>query len=166
MAEDWMLVQPEAMIEEPESADLITSLRTLLGNEVTVYFLAHGYHWNVKGINFSQYHKFFQKIYEDIYSSIDPVAEWLRKLDVDADYQLMDFINNRDIQDFSVKPANAIQMLKNLYIAIYALEECTERCLVLATDADEQGLINFLAGRLDMLEKWEWQLKATFAETL
>ena len=166
MAEDWMLVQSEPMAEEVESPDLIASLRTLLGNTVSVYFRAHGYHWNVKGIQFASYHEFFQEIYEDLYGSIDPTAEWLLKLDVDADYQLRDFINNRDIEDSTVKPWNSIQMVKDLYTAIEALEECTERCLELATEADEQGLINFLGERIDMLEKWEWQLKATFAETL
>jgi starvation-inducible DNA-binding protein len=165
--ENWMLVQSEATdMEENPSPDLIASLHTLLGNTVSVYFRAHGYHWNVKGINFAQYHKFFQKIYEDIHASIDDTAEWLRKLDVDADYQLIDFINNRDIPDAVVKPANAIQMVKELYAAVEALDECTERCLELATENDEQGLINFLGGRIDMLEKWEWQLSATFAETL
>jgi starvation-inducible DNA-binding protein len=173
MAQDqqWFFVQNAEMGMDPEDSettppDLITCLRTLLGNTVSVYFRAHGYHWNVKGTNFAAYHEFFQEIYEDIYASIDDTAEWLRKLDVDADYQLSDFINNRDIQDTPVKPWNAIQMVKDLYDAVEALDECTEKCLELATTADEQGLINFLGGRIDMLEKWEWQLKATFSETL
>lgn len=165
MAEDWMLVQPEPM-ETEESPDLVTSLRALLANTVSVYFRAHGYHWNVKGINFASYHEFFGEIYEDLYGSIDPTAEWLRKLDVDADYQLTEFMNNRTIPDAIVKPWNGIQMMKDLYNAIEALDEYTEHCLELATEADEQGLINFLGERIDMLEKWEWQLKATFAETL
>jgi starvation-inducible DNA-binding protein len=171
MAEDWLLVQREdngveQMDMEDTPVDLITSLRTLLGNTVSVYFRAHGYHWNVKGINFAAYHEFFGDIYEDLYGSIDPTAEWLRKLDMDADYQLTDFINNRDIPDAIVKPWNAIQMVKDLYNAIEALDECTEKCLELATEEDEQGLINFLGERIDMLEKWEWQLKTTFSETL
>ena len=159
---NWVLVQGQ----EVESPDLITCLRMLLANNVTVYFQAHGYHWNVKGINFAQYHEFFEEIYEDLYSAIDPTAEWLRKLNVDADFQLGDFLNNRSIQDAPVMPVNAIQMMKNLYASLEALEECTETCLEIATVANEQGLINFLGERLDMIEKWEWQLSATFAETL
>lgn len=159
MDDNWFLVQEET------NPDLETSLRMLLANSVSVYFRAHGYHWNVKGINFAAFHEFFQEIYEDLYSSIDPTAEWLLKLDFDANYQLTDFINNRSIED-SVKPVTAIQMAKDLYVAIEALEECTEMCLEVATENDEQGLINFLGERIDMLEKWEWQLKATFAETL
>lgn len=168
MAEDWILINNEIIADElePVSDDLITSLRTLLANSVSVYFRAHGYHWNVKGINFSQYHDFFGKIYEDLYSSIDPTAEWLLKLDTNADYQLSSFIENRDIEDTMVKPVNAIQMVKDLYYAIEALNESTESCLEVATEADEQGLINFLGERIDMLEKWEWQLKAIFNEVL
>lgn len=168
MAEDWILINNEIIADElePVSDDLVTSLRALLANTVSVYFRAHGYHWNVKGINFSQYHDFFQEIYEDLYGSIDPTAEWLLKLDTDADYQLSSFIENRDIEDSMVKPVNAMQMVKDLYIAIEALEESTEACLEVATEEDEQGLINFLGERIDMLEKWEWQLKATFAQTL
>jgi starvation-inducible DNA-binding protein len=168
MAEDWILINNQTIADElePVSDDLITSLRTLLANNVSVYFRAHGYHWNVKGINFSQYHDFFQKIYEDLYSAIDPTGEWLRKLNVDADYQLVDFIENRDIENPAVKPVNAIQMVKDLYNAIEALNESTESCLKVATQEDEQGLINFLGERIDMLDKWEWQLKTTFAQTL
>jgi starvation-inducible DNA-binding protein len=165
---EWTLVQPETpevgLI--PESADLEESLRTLLANTVSVYLRAHGYHWNVKGINFSQYHNFFGEIYQDIYGSIDPTAEWLLKLDLRADYELSTFLANRDIEDAVAKPWNGIQMVKDLYGAIEALNESTEHCLELATEADEQGLINFLGERIDMLEKWEWQLKATFTETL
>ena len=163
--ENWMLVQSENNMEEP-SPDLVSALHTLLANTTSVYFRAHGYHWNVKGINFAAYHEFFGEIYEDLYSSIDPTAEWIRKLDADATYQLTDFINNRTIEDAQVKPWNAIQMVKDLYDAIEALDEYTEMVLQIATANDEQGLINFLGERIDMLEKWEWQLKATFAETL
>ena len=168
MAEDWVLIQNETVDTGTEEVnpDLITSLRTLLANTVSVYFRAHGYHWNVKGINFAAYHEFFEEIYEDLYGSIDPTAEWLLKLDNDADYQLADFINNRDIDDTIIKPITALQMVKDLYNAIEALEESTETVLEVATEADEQGFINFLAERIDMLEKWEWQLKATFSETL
>lgn len=171
MAEDWLLVQREdtgveQMEVEETPADLIASLRTLLSNTVTVYFRAHGYHWNVKGINFAAYHKFFGDIYEDLYSSIDPTAEWLRKLHEDALCGLSDFMKNRTIEDPIIMPVNAIQMVKDLFSAIEALDEDTEHCLELATAAEEQGLMNFLSERIDMLEKWEWQLETTFSETL
>jgi len=157
---NWFIVQEEV------APDLEASLRMLLSNTVSVYHRAHGYHWNVKGLNFAAYHEFFQEIYEDLYGSIDPTGEWLRKLDKDSLCGLSDFMKNRTIQDPEMMPITAIEMLKDLYGAIEELDECTEMCLELATVEDEQGLINFLGERIDMLEKWEWQLKATLAETL
>ena len=47
--------------------DLVQSLRGLLCDTVTIYFRAHGYHWNVEGEDFSQYHMLFEQIYEDIW---------------------------------------------------------------------------------------------------
>jgi starvation-inducible DNA-binding protein len=59
---------------------LTDSLKTVLSDAVTMYFTAHGFHWNVEGQDFSQYHDLFADIYEDVYSSIDPLAEDIRKL--------------------------------------------------------------------------------------
>ena len=56
-------------------------LKTLLGTQAAYYVKAHGFHWNVETPDFYQYHKFFQKIYEDAYSAIDPIAEYIRSLD-------------------------------------------------------------------------------------
>ena len=168
MVDNWVLVQNQEIADELEeiSPDLTTSLKTLLSNTVSVYFRAHGYHWNVKGLNFPQLHDFFANVYEDLYGSIDPIAEWLRKLDTDALYRLGDFIQMRDIEDSNVPPIQSIQMLKDLYDGIELLDDCVEKCLALATQDNVQGLMNFLAERLDMLDKWEWQLKASLSELL
>ena len=45
---------------------LLDSLAVLLADTVTVTHVAHGYHWNVKGVNFSQYHELFGGIYQDL----------------------------------------------------------------------------------------------------
>ena len=42
---------------------LTKSLKTLLSDIVTFYFMAHGFHWNVEGSDFSQYHGLFADIY-------------------------------------------------------------------------------------------------------
>ena len=39
-----------------------------------MYVQAHGYHWNIEGQDFKQYHEFLLEIYEDVYDSIDPIS--------------------------------------------------------------------------------------------
>jgi len=163
--QDWVLVQSETnkSLLEPSSSALADQTKTLLANNVTVYFRAHGYHWNVKGIHFAAYHKLFQKIYEDLYEAIDPTGEWLRKLGYDAIYTLDDFMTYRTIQE-PIKQVTLPMMIQTLLEGIQQLEECTEHCLEMATQENEQGLINFLGERIDMLEKWEWQLNTSINE--
>jgi starvation-inducible DNA-binding protein len=54
---------------------LIATLKVALGNTFCMYFKTHSYHWNVEGMHFPQYHKFFKKVYEDLYGAIDPMSE-------------------------------------------------------------------------------------------
>ena len=63
--------------------ELIQTLKTLLGSTVALKYKAHGYHWNVETDDFPQWHDKFGQIYDSLDDSIDPMAEWIRMLDVD-----------------------------------------------------------------------------------
>lgn len=139
---------------------LIKSLKVLVSDVVTFYFMAHGYHWNVEGQDFSQYHALFSDIYEDAYGSIDPIAENIRKLDDYAPFSLQKFIDLRTIEFKDVKP-NPKSMATSLLKANDVLLERLNESFKEATKADQQGIADFLAGRIDMHMKWGWQLKAS-----
>ena len=83
---------------------LTDSLKTLMADVVTMYFVAPGYHWNVEGPDFSQYHSLFADIYEDVYGSLDSIAEDLRKLDEYAPFTLSKFIDLRTVESKEVAP--------------------------------------------------------------
>lgn len=139
---------------------LVKELTTLLCDVVTFYFQAHGYHWNVEGPDFSQYHDLFGKVYEDAYGSVDPIAENIRKLDAYAPYGLQDFIDKRTITAASVKP-DPKDMAKALLKTNEQLIESLTTAFHVADEADQQGIADFLAGRIDMHQKWSWQLRAS-----
>ena len=139
--------------------DLEYRLRDLLGDVVTFKFLAHGFHWNVRGINFAQYHEFFGEIYEDADSSIDPIAENIRKLNFDAPFRLSDFMESAD----EIEPTDSsdpLEMSRSLYMANEDVRESIIHALAVADELGEQGIVNFLAERQDMHSKWQWQLRA------
>ena len=139
---------------------LTTDLKTLLADSVTMYFVAHGYHWNVEGSDFSQYHSLFADIYEDVYSSIDSIAEDLRKLDEYAPFTLSKFIDLRTVESVEVAP-NPKAMAKALLKVNQGVLETISKAFDSATKANEQGIANFLAERDDMHKKWSWQLTAS-----
>ena len=140
--------------------ELIKSLKVLLSDVVTMYFQGHGYHWNVEGPDFSQYHALFEDIYTDVYASIDPVAEMLRKLDAYAPFGLQDFIDNRTISASSVKP-DPKEMAKALLKSNDGVMKTLNETFDLAIKNNKQGIANFLSERIDMHDKWGWQLRAS-----
>ena len=139
---------------------LTNDLKTFLADSVTMYFVAHGYHWNVEGQDFSQYHALFADIYEDVYSSIDIIAEDLRKLDEYAPFTLSKFIDLRTVESVEVAP-NPKAMAKALLKVNEGVLVTIGKAFASATKANEQGIANFLAEREDMHKKWQWQLTAS-----
>jgi starvation-inducible DNA-binding protein len=131
-----------------------------MSDVVTMYFVAHGYHWNVEGQDFSQYHDLFADIYEDVYSSIDIIAEDLRKLDEYAPFTLSKFIDLRTVESVEVAP-NPKAMAKALLKVNEGVLVTIGKAFASATKANEQGIANFLAEREDMHKKWQWQLTAS-----
>jgi HK97 family phage prohead protease len=156
-------VAAEATEETP--AYLAGELSELLGNLVAAKFLAHGAHWNVKGVLFPQFHKFFQKIYEDYDSAIDPMAENIRKLDMDAPFMLPTFVADTEI-DATFIGGDPVQ----LSLAIYKANEMllsdiveTQQC---ADELNQQGIFNFLADLQDRFSLWHWQLGTVIGDDL
>lgn len=139
---------------------LVKSLKVLVSDVVTFYFMAHGYHWNVEGPDFSQYHSLFSDIYEDAYGSIDPIAENIRKLDDYAPFSLQKFLDLRTLE-FKDVQTNPKAMAKSLLTANEDVIKTLKKAFTEAEKADEQGIMNFLADRIDNHQKWSWQLKAS-----
>lgn len=136
------------------------SLKVLLSDVVTFYFMAHGYHWNVEGPDFYQYHGLFSDIYGDAYGSIDPLAENLRKLGEYAPFDLSSYIDNRTVTFKSVK-SEPKAMVKSLIDANDSVIKSLTKSFDAATKAKEEGIANFLAERIDQHQKWKWFLTST-----
>jgi starvation-inducible DNA-binding protein len=140
---------------------LIASLKVALGNTFVMYFKAHSYHWNVEGHLFPMYHKFFRKIYEDVYGAVDPLSENLRRLDVYAPISLMEIYGYKTIMEDSAKPDTPLEMVINLLEANTEVLQCLTPLFDIATEQKQQGLANFIADRMSQHKFWEWQLQAT-----
>jgi starvation-inducible DNA-binding protein len=154
---DAMDMLPDSMTK---ASGLVSALQVLLANSVSVYHEAHGYHWNVKGQDFSQYHSLFSDIYGDIYDSIDPIAENILKMGDDAPFHLSEFMNLRTVQEG--KPANEpVAMAKELLNQLDQLLASLNNAFAASQAENQQGIANFIADRIDMTQKWTWQLRSS-----
>lgn len=132
----------------------------MLSDTVIFKFLAQGYHWNVRGAEFTQFHDFFGKIYEDAEGAVDPLAESLRKIGYDAPFLLEDFLSLTCIETRPVG-YDPIAMSAALYDANGKILNYLMEAFDIANNCREQGIADFLAGRIDMHQKWKWQIGTT-----
>lgn len=145
---------------------LIAMLNKYLANSVVFSTTAHGFHWNVEGPMFTEYHEFFGEIYEDVDGTIDTIAEWLRILNQKSPYTLEEFIAKQTFGDTSIESNSPITMSRMLLDMnnkmIYDLKAMFDT----ATGLKEQGLANFFADRQAAHEKWGWFLRSVLTPTI
>lgn len=140
--------------------ELQAALKIALGNTFAMYFKAHSYHWNVEGANFPQYHGFLGDIYEEVYGAVDGLAEHIRAIDGYAPISLVDIMGAGTIAEDTSKPATTQQMFANLLSANEEVITALTKAADLANSINNQGLLNFLADRLDRHAKHGWMLKS------
>ena len=73
-------VEDDITTDSAKGETLADQLNVLLADISVMYHTVHEFHWNVKGKDFYQYHKFYDEIVSDLQGSIDPIAENIRKL--------------------------------------------------------------------------------------
>ena len=148
-----------------KTMDLLSQLKLIKANAFVFYTKAHGYHWNVEGALFRELHAFFQEIYEGTFESLDEYAEWFRKLGVYAPFQADEELITSNVK-YDFPTTSPIEMLRNLLDSNNQIILDLKNAFRIANDADEQGLANFIAERLDQHQFWKWQITASLKTTV
>jgi len=124
------------------------------------YLQTHYYHWNVEGRHFSQDHKLFQKIYEDVQEAIDKFAEELRAM---GTYAPGIFDRLKELS--TIQQSDEIPPAEKMYSNLIDSNEKVLKSLDAAFDILEanhlHGFSNFIADRMDAHSKHGWMLKST-----
>jgi starvation-inducible DNA-binding protein len=139
---------------------LADALKTLLATEYAFVIKAQLFHWNVEGPDFAQLHEFFGNIYEEVYdNSIDQTAEFIRILD---DYTPGSFERFSELSVISgqTKIPRARLMIEELYANNQQMIELLNSTFQTAESENQQGIMDFLAARIDAHGKHNWMLRS------
>lgn len=139
---------------------LIEALKVALATSYSFQLKAHNYHWNVTGADFKQYHGLFGDIYEEVQGSIDPFAEEIRAMGSYTPGSLSRFSELTLIPDESVVP-DALSMVSRLLTDAKRLRDYLTQTFYMSEEMRQPGLSDFLAGRIDAMNKHIWMLSAT-----
>jgi starvation-inducible DNA-binding protein len=138
---------------------LIEMMRKVLADTFAMYLKTHNYHWNVEGSNFPQYHDFFGNLYQELHGAVDPIAEEIRALDAYVPGSLSRFLELTEIEDELSIP-NGVEMARRLMVDNQKVIMTLDMAFKLADELDQQGLADFIAGRLDAHKKHGWMLRS------
>jgi starvation-inducible DNA-binding protein len=141
--------------------ELSNALQVVLANATIMYHRVHGFHWNVVGTDFPQYHAKFEEIYSDVYESLDPIAENLRKIGVFAPFRLADLARLSTVSDEQITSYDPKTLVASLLATNTVVLNSLNDAFSSAVSANQQGIANFLADRIDHHQKWAWQLSAS-----
>ena len=141
--------------------DLKTSLKIVLANTYAMYFKAHGFHWNVEGKDFSQFHSFFSGIYEELFGAVDTIAEEIRALDEYAPYNMSELSSMTTVKESNIYGVDVSGMLADLIDANGSVIEALNSAHQLAEAENNRGLVNLLEERLDVHAKHGWMIRAS-----
>lgn len=140
-----------------DQSKLIDALGFVLIDTFSLYRKTHIYHWNVRGPDFAQLHKLFEKQYGEIWESVDVIAEHIRALGAltPADF-------SGSAMSAAIPTYTAQEMVTDLLADNVAMVANTISRAVAAAEApDDQGTLNLLAERIDAHRKHAWMLRAT-----
>jgi starvation-inducible DNA-binding protein len=134
-------------------------LKTYLASTFSYYLKAHYFHWNVEGPDFGELHEFFSNIYEDSYSAVDPIAEYIRTTDEYAPGSLNRFLELTQIPD-QTKVPRARLMLEELLADTQIMIGMSRQVFEAAAAEGREDIANFAAERQSQHGKYQWQLKS------
>jgi starvation-inducible DNA-binding protein len=140
--------------------ELIECMKRLFATNYQYYVKAHGFHVNVVGPDFVQYHQLFSEVYEFADDATDSIGEQLRVMEAIAPFSLSRIMELGSIEDGKERPT-ALVMVSELLVDSQIVMDHYEECHDMAVEEKCYGLINFIEGQMDSLGKIMWKLRST-----
>ena len=100
--------------------ELSQALKIVLANHYAFSLKAQNFHWNVEGPDFLQYHTLFEKIYNEVYASVDIIAEEVRSIGFYTPGSFRRYLELSQIED-QIEIPNSRSMIEKLFLVQIAL---------------------------------------------
>jgi starvation-inducible DNA-binding protein len=136
------------------------ALKTAFASEYAFAIKSQNFHWNCEGPLFYPLHLLFERIYTEVYDSIDTFAEQLRALQIYTPASLQKFSMLSKVEDENAVP-DFHGMLSELLEDSERMANIFRITFDMAEANGDHGLSNFLADRQDAHKKHSWMLRAS-----
>jgi len=138
---------------------LVDKLKTLLASTQAFAIKSQNFHWNIESSNFFEYHKFYDELYNDVNETIDTIAEYIRILNSYTPGSLERYSELSVIKD-QVRIPRAELMFKESLNDCFTMSNLAVEIFHVATEANQQGIANFMAELQDLYGKKSWFIRS------
>ena len=139
--------------------EIADGLGRLLADTWVLYGKTHGFHWNVTGPMFTSLHAMFDTQYNELWDSLDEIAERIRALGLPAPFGDSTLTKLASIEEASSIPP-AMDMVKQLMTDHEAVARTARSVFEIADTANDQPSADLLTQRLQVHEKTAWMLRS------
>lgn len=154
-------MKPNIALNDVAREGVSTLLNVLLSDEYVLYTKTRNYHWNVKGPQFPELHKFYEAQYDTLGTIVDEVAERSLMLGQRSFGTITEFMKHTRLKENATEAPNAKEMTANLLAdhesIVRSLRVDLDTCMTKHHDA---GTCDFLTGLMEQHEKMAWMLRS------
>ncbi len=135
-------------------------LHQVFADNFVAYYRSHVAHVNTVGRNFVSDHKLLGKIYEDLQTQIDSIAELLRTVGEFMPASLAEVMGKTQITDMDCE-GTADELLLLVRDDLLELKMTYEQLMVTAESDGHMEIANYAQDRILTLAKYIWMLEST-----
>jgi len=154
---------PLQTIEDKDVQRVAGGLSHVLADTFSLYLKTHNFHWNVTGPMFHTLHVMFKEQYNELWLSVDAIAERVRSLGFVAPGSYREFSKLTYLQEPN-GPMNANEMIAELLRDHETCARTVRSALSVARTAVDAPTEDLLTQRLAAHEKAAWMLRSLLAD--
>lgn len=136
------------------------ALNSLLANYHVYYQNLRAFHWQIKGENFFELHRFFEELYTEAAVTIDEIAERILSLRFLPITTLEGYLEEAEIKSETTLGCTDGMMISRIISDHKILIEKMRAALEMAGEAGDSGTEDLISATLRNIEKKSWMLDA------
>lgn len=137
------------------------ALNGILADSYALYLKSKNFHWHVTGPNFRDYHLMFDEQAQEIFATVDLIAERVRKIGHRTLTSISSIAQHQSIADNDDADVSAQDMLIELRDDNRALVAKLKEAKALCEEAGDNATDGLLDDWTDQAEERAWFLAAT-----
>ncbi|WP_020596363.1 MULTISPECIES: Dps family protein [Spirosoma] len=148
-------------LKEKGREKVAEALNRLVADAFALYIKTKNYHWHVSGRHFRDYHLLLDEQADQIFATIDPLAERVRKIGANTIRSVAHIAQLQRVKDNDEDFVKPIDMLKDLEEENRKMAKNMRDAHQIADDAEDVATASLLENFIDETERRTWFLFET-----